>query len=61
MGANKQLRQRIAGLRQIIEVHRIKIQTELTKPLPNLGTIRHWRGEIAEWERQIAKLEKKLP
>lgn len=60
MGKNKQLRIRIQGLRETIRIHLGKINRELGRPAPDMGLIRHWKVEIAAWEKSVKRLEQRL-
>lgn len=44
----------------MIEKHRAKIEQERAKPHPNEAWIGHWRLEIELWQRQIARLNRRL-
>ncbi|MCA1842115.1 MAG: response regulator transcription factor [Actinobacteria bacterium] len=46
--------------RQVEEQER-KIREELRKEVPDEGLIDHWQKEIAGWNRQIDKLNKRIP
>jgi hypothetical protein len=38
-----------------------KIAQELEKPTPNYGRVDKWRKDVAAFEREIAKVERRLP
>lgn len=60
MGRNKKLRARIAGLREVMAFHQRKIEREQKRPVPDHTLIRHWKIEIAAWERTAKNLERRL-
>lgn len=60
MGKNKQLRIRLHGLRETIRIHVGKIDRELSRPVPDMGLIRHWKVEVLAWEKSVARLETRL-
>ena len=60
MGRNKRLRKQIAGLQAVIAEHHQKIARELMKTTPDRRLIVKWRKDIAVFEREIAKLLRKL-
>jgi hypothetical protein len=60
VGRNKKLREKLAARERNIEAHKEKIAIEGAKPIPNEDLIAHWRAEIAEWEKQRARLLRRL-
>jgi hypothetical protein len=58
---NKRIRKKILGHRKQIEKHRRKIARELEQRFPDRRGIDTWEKHIAIHEREIAKLEEKLP
>ncbi|OGW48517.1 MAG: hypothetical protein A2V62_03045 [Nitrospirae bacterium RBG_19FT_COMBO_58_9] len=60
MGRNKKLRARIEGLRSVIAVHLRKIAREQNRPSPDDTLLRHWKTEIAAWQRTVRNLERRL-
>lgn len=48
------------GLRETIRIHLGKINRELGRPAPDMGLIRHWKVEIATWEKSVKRLEQRL-
>ncbi|MGA6828507.1 hypothetical protein ACO9S2_12930 [Nitrospira sp. NS4] len=60
MGRNKKLRARIEGLRSVIAVHLRKIAREQNRSFPDDTLIRHWKTEIAAWQRTVRNLERRL-
>jgi hypothetical protein len=61
MGRNKQLREQIQSLKEVVSEHLDKISAELNKPNPDYGTIRHWEGEIRGRLKEIDRKRDKLP
>ena len=60
MGRNKDLRKKVAGLRDIIAEHEAKIRVELSKDNPDGSLIEYWEREIETWEATIARLTRRL-
>ena len=60
MGRNKELRKKIAALRQVAEQHDEKIRLEQTKPTPNEFYIRGWKREINTAAKTIDQLVRRL-
>jgi hypothetical protein len=60
MGRNKELRKKIAGLREVVEDHEEKIRREQMKPMPNESYIRGWRREINAARENIERLVRRL-
>ena len=60
MGEAKHPKKIIAGLEAQKAEHLDKIQAELDKATPDLGTIEHWRREIRGWDKRIDKLQGRL-
>ena len=60
MGRNKDLRKKIAGLRDIIAEHETKIRVELSKDNPDESLIGYWEREIATWKATVARLTRRL-
>ena len=60
MGRNKNIRSRIGGLERAVAAHEKKIRNEGAKPNCDMGRIKHWRGEIDGWKKQIARLTESL-
>jgi hypothetical protein len=60
MGRNEDLRKRIAGYREIIEKHEIRIRSELAKDRPNESEIASWHREIKVWNETVARLTRRL-
>jgi len=50
----------INSLQARIREHEIKIQLELEKDVPDPGLIKHWRKEIAAFEKGIKQAQKRL-
>jgi ubiquinone biosynthesis protein UbiJ len=61
MGENKRICKQIAGQQRQIEKHLDKIALELSKPYPDRRGVAKWYEDIARMEREIARLEAKLP
>ena len=60
MGKNKRIRTLIAGQLRTITRHQRKIEEEITKPSPNVGSIRSWEREIDNARKKVRKLEERL-
>jgi len=60
MGRNKELRKKIAGLREVAEKHAEKVRLELLKPSPNESYIRCWAREINTATEKIEQLVRRL-
>jgi hypothetical protein len=60
MGRNKELRKKIAALREVAEEHEEKIRRERMKPMPNESYIRGWMREINAARKKIEGLVRRL-
>jgi hypothetical protein len=60
VGANKEIRKKIAGHRSMIVEHEAKIRKERESVVPREHLIFYWRRRIDEVKRRIAHLEDKL-
>ena len=60
MGRNRDLRRKIASLRRRIGEHEGKIQQQSAERSPDDGLIAHWRHEIDTWEKELARLARRL-
>lgn len=60
MGRRRRIKKKIAGHRRDIQEHERKNEDEMAKPNPNENLIRLWRKQIANAERQIEKLERRI-
>lgn len=60
MGEARHAKKVIDGLEAQKAEHLDKIQSELDKATPDLGTIEHWRREIRGWDKRIDKLQGRL-
>jgi RHS repeat-associated protein len=59
---NKQIRKRIDSLRGRIREHEEKIRRARSGQDPaSEGTIRHWQREINGWEKEVDRLQRRLP
>lgn len=48
------------GLQLQVDLHNLKIASELGKDMPDREVIEHWQGEIDEWRTQIQKKRARL-
>ncbi len=60
MGANKEIRKKIAGHRNMIAEHEAKIRRERDSSTPREQLITYWERRIDEVKLRIARLEEKL-
>ncbi len=60
MGANKEIRKKIAGHRDMIAEHEAKIRKERGSSTPREHLIAYWQRRIDEVKLRIARLEQKL-
>ncbi len=60
MGRRKELRKKIASLEARIAEHQRKIEQENARPKPNQRLIEKWRKEIATWEAQVKRAQRRL-
>lgn len=60
MGRRQKIKKKIDGHRRHIDEHRRKIDEERAKPNPNENLIELWRKQIANAERQIEKLQRRM-
>ena len=60
MGERQKILKKIEGHRQHIMEHERKIEEEMAKPRPNEKRIALWHKQIANAQRQIEKLERRL-
>ena len=60
MGANKEIRKKIAGHRSMIVEHEAKIRKEWESSAPRQHLIFYWQRRIDEVKLRIAHLEEKL-
>jgi peptidoglycan hydrolase CwlO-like protein len=56
----KHFQKAIASLELRIEEHRVKIDLELAKNLPDQGLINHWQKEILAFQKGIKQAQKRL-
>ena len=61
MGRNKELRKQIRGHLRVIRKHIDKIDLEYAEPYPDRRNIAKWKEDIERHQREIEKLEAKLP
>ncbi len=61
MSENKRIRKKVQGHLRQVEKHRRKIAQELEQRFPDKRGIETWEKHIKIHEREIAKLEEKLP
>jgi len=54
------LKKRIESLTRRAEEHKLNVQQEMEKQLPDFGLIRHWQKEIAAFQISIDKARKRL-
>ena len=60
MGRNKELRKKIAALKEVAEKHEEKTRRERMKPEPDEGIIRTWQREVAAARNKIDTLTRRL-
>lgn len=60
MGERQKILKKIEGHRKHITEHERKIEKEMAKPRPNEKRIALWRKQIANAQRRIEKLERRL-
>jgi len=60
MGHRKKIRKMIRGHQRHIEAHKRKIAREASKSRPDKNLIEVWKKQIANAERQVSKLERRL-
>ena len=60
MGRNRKLREKVSAHERNIKGHKRKVVIERAKPMPNEELIAHWQAEITEWEKQRARLLRRL-
>ena len=58
--SKKGKRKGIKTLRSNIREHQQKIANEKNKPVPDIGSIRHWEREIRTFENNVLKQERQL-
>lgn len=54
------LRKKIQSLLGRIDEHRLKIENESSKKMPDYGLIRHWETEINAFEESLDRAKKKM-
>ena len=57
---NRQIRLAIQGLRNQIDLHLGKINSEQLNPQPNQELIHHWEREIEAFTERLERLETRL-
>jgi hypothetical protein len=60
VGANKEIRKKIAGHRRMMAEHEAKIRKERESSVPRENLISYWQRRIDEVKRRIGHLEDKL-
>lgn len=60
MGRRQKIKKKIEGHRRHIAEHQRKIDEERAKTNPNDNLIELWRKQIANAERQIEKLQRRM-
>ena len=58
--SKKRKRKGLETLKSNIREHQKKIANEKNKPVPDIGSIRHWEREIRTFENDIRKRERQL-
>jgi len=56
----RNIKEKIAGLKAQIALHREKIDRERAKEHPDFGLIAHWEREIEAFARRLERLEARL-
>ncbi len=54
------LRRRVESLLRRIEEHKLKIQIEVAKEVPDYDLVRHWQFEIDAFEASVERARKRL-